>query len=77
MANKELRCVKCGKSFIFREEEQDFYKEKHFDDPKRCRTCRKKKTYKFDVRFITDRMGLCKVRFTGGKYGYVNDFYMD
>ena len=35
MANQELRCVKCGKSFIFSEGEQAFYKEKHFDDPKR------------------------------------------
>ena len=42
MADKTLVCKECGKDFIFSEGEQQFYKEKGFEnDPVRCAECRK------------------------------------
>lgn len=42
MADKTLVCKDCGKEFIFSEGEQQFYKEKGFEnDPVRCAECRK------------------------------------
>ena len=42
MADKTLVCSNCGKEFIFTEGEQEFYKEKGFEnEPKRCPDCRK------------------------------------
>ena len=42
MADKTLTCKDCGDEFVFTEGEQDFYKEKGFDnDPVRCPSCRK------------------------------------
>lgn len=42
MADKTLVCKECGKEFIFSEGEQQFYKEKGFEnDPVRCAECRK------------------------------------
>jgi len=42
MADKTLVCKDCGKEFIFTEGEQQFYKEKGFEnDPVRCPECRK------------------------------------
>ncbi len=42
MADKTLVCEDCGKEFIFTEGEQEFYKEKGFEnEPKRCPDCRK------------------------------------
>lgn len=36
-----LVCTECGTEFSFSAEEQDFYKERGFENsPKRCRTCR-------------------------------------
>jgi NAD-dependent SIR2 family protein deacetylase len=43
MADKQLSCIDCGKEFTFTEKDQEFYKEKGFEQPKRCWTCRKKK----------------------------------
>jgi len=41
MADKELLCKDCGKTFLFTEREQDFYKEKNFEnEPQRCPKCR-------------------------------------
>ncbi|MDD3290543.1 MAG: zinc-ribbon domain-containing protein [Eubacteriales bacterium] len=37
-------CQDCGQEFIFTAGEQEFYKEKGFDnEPKRCKACRDKK----------------------------------
>ena len=44
MEDKTLTCVDCGNEFVFTAGEQEFYKEKGFDnDPKRCKDCRDKK----------------------------------
>ena len=45
--DKEIDCVECGRPFVFNKAEQDFYEEKHFVTPKRCRVCRdaRKKRY--------------------------------
>ncbi|ASW43591.1 zinc-ribbon domain-containing protein [Clostridium isatidis] len=42
MEDKKIICKDCGKEFIFTVGEQEFYKEKGFDnDPVRCFECRK------------------------------------
>ena len=42
MEDKTLVCKDCGKEFIFTVGEQEFFKEKGFDnDPVRCPECRK------------------------------------
>lgn len=40
MPDKTISCQDCGKEFIFSEEEQNYYTEKGFQDPKRCKSCR-------------------------------------
>lgn len=40
--DKNLVCKDCGKDFIFTEGEQNFYKEKGFEnEPQRCPDCRR------------------------------------
>ncbi|MGL5767145.1 MAG: zinc-ribbon domain-containing protein [Sarcina sp.] len=42
MEDKKLTCVDCGEEFVFTVGEQEFYKEKGFNnEPKRCPSCRK------------------------------------
>ena len=42
MEDKKIVCKDCGKEFIFTVGEQEFYKEKGFEnDPVRCTECRK------------------------------------
>ena len=42
MAEKIIICRDCNTEFVFTEGEQNFYKEKGFDnDPVRCPECRK------------------------------------
>lgn len=42
MEDKNLVCKDCGKDFVFTVREQEFYKEKGFDnEPIRCPVCRK------------------------------------
>ena len=42
MEDKKLTCKYCGNEFILTVGEQEFYKEKWFDnDPVRCPECRK------------------------------------
>lgn len=42
MADKVLVCKDCKAEFIFSEGEQEFYKEKGFDnEPQRCPDCRR------------------------------------
>ena len=44
MADKTLSCKDCNSDFIFTEGEQEFYKEKGFEnEPQRCPDCRKAK----------------------------------
>ena len=40
MADKTIACQDCGNDFVFTEEEKNYYAEKGFQDPKRCKTCR-------------------------------------
>lgn len=42
MEDKTLVCKDCGKEFVFTVGEQEFFKEKGFEnDPVRCPACRK------------------------------------
>lgn len=42
MEDKKIICKDCGKEFIFTVGEQEFYKEKGFEnDPVRCPDCRR------------------------------------
>lgn len=42
MSDKTLKCRDCGSEFIFSVGEQEFYKEKGFEnDPVRCPDCRR------------------------------------
>lgn len=44
MTDKTLVCTDCGSEFVFTVGEQEFYKEKGFDnEPKRCVPCRRAK----------------------------------
>ncbi|MDR3186787.1 MAG: zinc-ribbon domain-containing protein [Christensenellaceae bacterium] len=44
MQDKTLVCKDCGREFIFTVREQEFFKEKQFDnDPVRCSDCRRAK----------------------------------
>ena len=44
MTDKTLVCVDCGAEFVFTVGEQEFYKEKGFDnEPTRCLACRRAK----------------------------------
>jgi len=38
--NKIITCLDCGQDFDFTPEEQEFFNQKGFDDPKRCLRCR-------------------------------------
>ena len=42
MADKIIVCKDCGSDFTFKEGEQEFYKEKGFEnEPQRCPDCRR------------------------------------
>lgn len=43
MADINLECVECKNSFYFSERDQLFFKEKGFQQPKRCYNCRQKR----------------------------------
>jgi len=38
--DKSIVCKDCGQTFILTEGEQDFYAEKGFSEPQRCKACR-------------------------------------
>jgi CxxC-x17-CxxC domain-containing protein len=38
--DKTLTCANCGQEFLFSADEQEFYAERGFSEPKRCRSCR-------------------------------------
>lgn len=52
MEDRKITCKDCGKEFIFTVGEQEFFKEKGFEnDPVRCPDCRKaRKAEKFSSR---------------------------
>ena len=37
--DKTLRCLDCGKEFVFSSGEQEFYATKGWNDPVRCKGC--------------------------------------
>lgn len=41
--DQTLVCVGCQDEFEFTERDQEFYEEKGYTPPKRCKTCRAKK----------------------------------
>ena len=43
MADKTLTCSDCGKSFSFTQEEQEYFNQRGYSDPKRCKECRQAK----------------------------------
>jgi len=39
--DKSITCAECGATFVYTQDEQDFYKTKGYtNEPKRCPTCR-------------------------------------
>ena len=44
METKIISCIQCEREFEFPPAEQKYFKDKGFDDPKRCPTCRRNKT---------------------------------
>lgn len=40
MSEQSITCADCGTPFSFSESEQQFYAEKGFSPPRRCRSCR-------------------------------------
>lgn len=49
--DKTIACKECGQDFVFTAGEQEFYKEKGFDnEPTRCKDCRAKKKASFKGR---------------------------
>ena len=40
MEDKTLKCANCGEDFTFTAGEQEFYKEKGFSEPRKCKKCR-------------------------------------
>lgn len=40
MSDRNIDCQDCSNPFVFTEQEQAFYSEKGFTDPKRCKPCR-------------------------------------
>lgn len=47
MTDQYITCVDCGSEFEHSERDQEFYTERGFTPPKRCRACRIKKKAKF------------------------------
>ena len=55
MADKMLTCKDCGSEFAFTEGEQEFYREKGFEnEPQRCLDCRRAKKAARNRRFRED-----------------------
>ena len=40
MTDKQVTCVQCSEEFTFTAGEQEFYAEKGFTEPKKCKACR-------------------------------------
>lgn len=43
MEDRTIECEGCGNHFTFSAKEQEFFAEKGFQDPKRCKPCRNKR----------------------------------
>lgn len=40
MEDKKIVCKECGDTFVLTADDQKWYKEKNFAEPKRCKSCR-------------------------------------
>ena len=47
MPNEYIVCVDCGTEFEFTERDQEYYREREFTPPKRCKPCRVAKKARF------------------------------
>ncbi len=43
MEDKKIKCIDYHKDFVFTAAVQQFYEEKGYDEPKRCKDCRNKR----------------------------------
>ncbi|MCG6972510.1 MAG: zinc-ribbon domain-containing protein [Desulfobacterales bacterium] len=43
MQTRTLECIQCGNSFELSTSEQEYYRQRGFDEPRRCPECRKNK----------------------------------
>lgn len=43
MPDQTIQCTDCKQSFPFTEKDQQFFKQKNFLPPKRCKSCRAKR----------------------------------
>ena len=43
MEDKKIKCIDCNKDFIFTAGEREFFEEKGYSEPIRCKDCRRKK----------------------------------
>ena len=59
--DRTLTCADCGQEFVFTASEQQFYADRGFSDPRRCRSCRAQRK---------SQMGSGESSSTGG--GYAN-----
>ena len=46
--DKTIKSQDCGKEFVFTKREQEFYIEKGFEPPKRCKACRDARKNKYN-----------------------------
>lgn len=44
MEDREITCAQCRTPFVFTAREQQFYAERGFQDPKRCKPCRESRS---------------------------------
>jgi len=44
MKDKIITCIQCGEEFVFSASEQERFRSRGFDFPKRCLDCREKKS---------------------------------
>jgi hypothetical protein len=42
MGDKKIKCIDCYKDFIFTAGEQEFFEEKGYSEPIRCKDCRER-----------------------------------
>ena len=49
MKDKIMTCIQCGNAFVFTVAEQARFIAHHFDKPKRCQECRKKKSREIEI----------------------------
>jgi Probable zinc-ribbon domain len=58
MEDKKIICKDCGKEFVFTVGEQEFYKEKGFDnEPVRCMDCRRARKNQNNRRELAKTVG--------------------